>query len=258
MGLLLRDTVKAPALTGAHSTARPSPPATDSQWPRRRPRTLTLGPLPAPPRTSTLAYDVNPPEQRTRSDASSINVPPTLSPRSCPRHLWHCRTADIVGTNRFRGAEAATEADLSSVPSHGKLPTARRRPGQTVSCGWCGTDVSVPARGRVPKWCSNSCRHRAWEQRRAADSGLAAVEVVDRPVEVMVEKKTVVERRVTVPVRQSPHSRREWIDVLDRLTWALSTNRMDIADLGALEPALSRVLISFSDRSTKLHRRRPT
>src|SRR5450756_3037692 len=38
-----------------------------------------------------------------------------------------------------------------------------RRPGQTLACGWCGSSILVPARGRVPKWCSSSCRHRAWE-----------------------------------------------------------------------------------------------
>lgn len=148
------------------------------------------------------------------------------------------------------------ETDSTSVPSGQTVPAPHRRPGQKVSCGWCGTEVSVPARGRVPKWCSSSCRHRAWEQRRAADAGLAAVDVVDRPVEVIVEKRTVVERRVTVPVRQSPRSTREWIDVLDRLTWALSTSRMDEGDLATLEPALSRVLMSFADRSDKLHHRR--
>lgn len=150
------------------------------------------------------------------------------------------------------------EAEPTSVPSDKNTVAPRRRPGQKVSCGWCGTEVPVPARGRVPKWCSSSCRHRAWEQGRAAEAGLAAVEVVNRLVEVIVEKKTVVERRVTVPVRQSPHSTREWIDVLDRLTWALSTSRMDQEDLAALEPALSRVLASYADRSNKLHRRRRT
>lgn len=148
------------------------------------------------------------------------------------------------------------EAESSSVPSDKNTVAPRRRPGQKVACGWCRTEVPVPARGRVPKWCSSSCRHRAWEQRRAAEAGLAAVEVVDRPVEVIVEKKTVVERRVNVPVRHSPHSTREWIEVLDRLSWALSTSRMDKEDLATLEPALSRVLISFTDRSNKLHRRR--
>jgi hypothetical protein len=147
------------------------------------------------------------------------------------------------------------EADSTNAPSGQKAPAPHRRAGQKVSCGWCGTEVPVPTRGRVPKWCSSSCRHRAWEQRRAADAGLAAVDVVDRPVEVIIEKKTVVERRVTVPVRQSPRSAREWVDVLDRLTWALNTNRMDEEDLETLKPALSRVLLSFTDRSNKLHHR---
>ncbi|GAA4397920.1 hypothetical protein GCM10023168_03410 [Fodinibacter luteus] len=60
-----------------------------------------------------------------------------------------------------------------------------RAPGGTVAFGWCGSTVTVPHRGRIPKWCSATCRHRAWEQRRAAASGRAAIEVVDRPVEVV-------------------------------------------------------------------------
>lgn len=58
--------------------------------------------------------------------------------------------------------------------------------------------MPIPARGRVPKWCSSSCRHRAWEQRRAADAGLAAVKVVDRVVEVVRVEKVVEKRRVGV------------------------------------------------------------
>lgn len=146
-------------------------------------------------------------------------------------------------------------ADSTAPAGDLRSASSARRAGQQVSCGWCGTRVLVPARGRVPKWCSSSCRHRAWEQRRAAEAGLAAVEVVDRPIEVVVEKRVVVERRVTVPVRQSPRSTREWVEVLNRLTWALGTNRMEEEDLAALEPALSRVLVSFTDRSDKLHRR---
>lgn len=77
----------------------------------------------------------------------------------------------------------------SSAPSGGGARAPRRTPGQKVVCGWCRAEVPVPARGRVPTWCSSSCRHRAWEQRCAADAGLAAVDVVDRVVEVVrVEK----------------------------------------------------------------------
>ena len=42
-------------------------------------------------------------------------------------------------------------------------------------CGWCGAEVNIPARGRIPKWCSGTCRHRAWEQARAAASSALSV-----------------------------------------------------------------------------------
>lgn len=144
----------------------------------------------------------------------------------------------------------------NSVPQDKKAPTPGRLAGQNVTCGWCETPVRIPARGRIPKWCSSSCRHRAWEQRRAADAGLAAVEVVDRVVEVVRVEKMVEERRVGVPVVQSPRSAREWVEVLNRLEWALSTNRMDLDDLAEIEPSLARVLATYRDRSDKLHRRR--
>ena len=147
------------------------------------------------------------------------------------------------------------EGESSNVPHDKKAPTPGRLAGQSVTCGWCGISVRVPARGRIPKWCSSSCRHRAWEQRRAADAGLAAVEVVDRVVEVVRVEKVVEERRVGVPVVQSPRSAREWVGVLNRLEWALGTNRMDLDDLGEIEPSLVRVLASYRNRSDKLRRK---
>lgn len=61
----------------------------------------------------------------------------------------------------------------------------RRLAGQVLACGWCGQPVTVKARGPVPKWCSASCRQRAWEASRAAALGSAAVRVVDRQVLVV-------------------------------------------------------------------------
>lgn len=43
-----------------------------------------------------------------------------------------------------------------------------RLPGQTIPSGWCHAATAVRATGRLPKWCSPSCRQRAWQQRRAA------------------------------------------------------------------------------------------
>src|SRR5665647_1374429 len=63
--------------------------------------------------------------------------------------------------------------DTSGTPT--SIPKrVARRPGQSIACGWCGSPIVVPGQGRVPKWCSSSCRHRAWELTRAAASGLAA------------------------------------------------------------------------------------
>lgn len=147
------------------------------------------------------------------------------------------------------------DTTASSVPGGGDPPTVRRRPGQKVVCGWCQAQVPVPPRGRLPKWCSSSCRHRAWEQRRAADAGLAAIEVVDRMVEVVRVEKVVEERRVQVPVSRTPRSTREWVDALNRLDWALQSNRMELDDLAEIEPPLARVVAAYRARSDKLHRR---
>jgi len=60
--------------------------------------------------------------------------------------------------------------------------------------------------GPVPKWCSATCRHRAWEQTRAARSGRSAVEVVARVV-------------VTPSPPALPRAPRhgEWVDALRAL-----------------------------------------
>lgn len=118
-------------------------------------------------------------------------------------------------------------SDRPEAPDKGPASAGRRSspraPGQVVACGWCGKEVPLPARGRVPKWCSPACRHRAWDQRRAAASGLAAVEVKDRVIET-VKTVTVVQhhtKEVPVPVR--PGSVAELVETLADLTRRLDT-----------------------------------
>lgn len=36
---------------------------------------------------------------------------------------------------------------------------------ENVHCAWCGRDISANARGRRRKYCSQSCRQRAYEAR---------------------------------------------------------------------------------------------
>ena len=118
-----------------------------------------------------------------------------------------------------------------------------RRPGQTLACGWCGTLILLPARGRTPKWCSSSCRHRAWELTRAAASGRAAVQVVDRVVEVD-RLVTVVQE---VPVTTVPKGA-EWPAALAQLATALDTGRVYDRDLPALAQALADVADALDRR----------
>jgi hypothetical protein len=88
-------------------------------------------------------------------------------------------------------------------------------------------------RGRIPKWCSASCRQRAWEQARAATSGLSAVRVV--------------ERRVQVRAPASP-TRRDWPELLHQLARQLDDGRIYDRDLPGLTAALNAALEAYRRR----------
>jgi len=69
-------------------------------------------------------------------------------------------------------------------------PTAEIRVGGTpeskptdpgMVCLECGTELTYTGRGRRPRYCSSSCRHRAWERRRAAADGVVATQIVELP-----------------------------------------------------------------------------
>lgn len=53
-----------------------------------------------------------------------------------------------------------------------------------LRCVECGTLLIYEGVGRRPRYCSQTCRSRAWEKRRAARDGLVAQEVVERHIEV--------------------------------------------------------------------------
>ena len=109
---------------------------------------------------------------------------------------------------------------------------AHRLPGQLVECGWCGTSVPVPSRGRVPKWCSATCRNRGWQAIHAPSKG---------PVRV-------VQQRVQVPVPMiEPRNIEGWVQLLEVLTTRLAQGRIYTRDLPALIPAVNR-LIEVTER----------
>ncbi len=86
-----------------------------------------------------------------------------------------------------------------------------------VACGWCGREVVVAVRGRVPRWCGSGCRHRAWEQRRAA--GAVSPLASQAPASVAP----------TGP---------EWPGLLAELSRQLDTGRVEVCDLPAITAEL--------------------
>jgi hypothetical protein len=134
--------------------------------------------------------------------------------------------------------------NTDSITANDDGPTrSPRRPGQTLACGWCGSPILLPARGRIPKWCSSSCRHRAWELTRAAASGHAAVQVVDRVVEV--DRFVTVVREVPVTTVTTGAA---WPAALAQLATALDTGRVYDRDLPALAQALAGVADALDRR----------
>lgn len=148
------------------------------------------------------------------------------------------------GTIQLSLLEPADTPELvADEPARGT--TARRPPrvpGGSVTCGWCGAQTPIPARGRVPKWCSAACRHRAWEQRRAAASGLCAVDVVDRVVETVRVERIVHTQQVEVLVARRPQSVDEFAAVLVDLARRLDSGRIYDRDLPALDAPISALL----------------
>ncbi len=118
-------------------------------------------------------------------------------------------------------------------PAATKVHGPERRAAATT-CGWCGGPITPRSRGPIPKWCSATCRHRAWEQARAAASGLSAV--------------AVVERRVELEVPLAP-SRRDWRRLLGELAQQLENGRVYDRDLPGLARELEPVVHAYRRRA---------
>ena len=141
----------------------------------------------------------------------------------------------------------APPAPQRATPQQPTERPAGTRP-DVIQCHWCGATSAVPDRGRVPKWCSDTCRHRAWEQRRAAASGLCAIDVVERVVEVVRTQRVVEEVRVEVLAEARPRSSSDYPSILLELSERLDTGRIYDRDLASLTPALTALLDAFNRR----------
>ncbi len=148
------------------------------------------------------------------------------------------------GTADYRGRRA--EAERRRREKAERTPRAPRRTdaaeennrsperrAAATTCAWCAGPITPRSRGPIPKWCSATCRHRAWEQTRAAASGCSAVEVV--------------ERRVEVSVPATP-TRRDWLPLLGALAEQIDDGRIYDRDLLGLSDALGTVLDAYRRR----------
>lgn len=131
---------------------------------------------------------------------------------------------------------ATTGWSWAETPLRVVSESARRRLA-TTNCGWCSTPIQPKPRGRIPTWCSPACRQRAWEQSRAATSGLAAVQVVDRRIEIPA-----------TPSVATPPRHQQWAPLLKELAKQLDTGAIYDRDLPELTTAIADLL-------TALHRR---
>jgi hypothetical protein len=123
-------------------------------------------------------------------------------------------------------------AQFSTPVDEGELSETQRRRNAATVCGWCQGPIQIKAAGRIPKWCSPACRQRAWEQARAAASGRAAVQVVERVVHVPVE-------------RHSTPRHGDWPGLLRELTAQLDSGRIYPRDLPDLTNALTDLLDAY-------------
>lgn len=117
--------------------------------------------------------------------------------------------------------------------------SARR--GAATDCGWCGSPITPRSRRPIPKWCSATCRKRAWEQKRAAASGRCAVEIVERVIVTPAPPR---------PIKAPRHG--EWADLLQQLTGQIDCGLIYDRDLTALARAVDEVIAALRRRP---HRR---
>lgn len=138
------------------------------------------------------------------------------------------RNRPVSGTARERLRRQTASAQRPE-PAPTSVAASRREAAKI--CAWCGGLIAVKATGRIPTWCSQSCRQRAWEQKRAAESGRCAVQVV--------------ERVVTAPTPSDGTERRDWPALIEELARELDRGRIYRRDFSALADALEHIRSAY-------------
>jgi hypothetical protein len=151
---------------------------------------------------------------------------------------YHARRRERERQRRHQQERALARQDRApGRESVATPPSGSARRAAATACGWCSSPITPRASGPIPKWCSNTCRKRAWEQKRAAASGRSAVEIV--------------ERVVTVPTQQPPPLPRQlaWVELLRALAQQLDSSVVYDRHLLAIAIAAQDVVRAAQRRS---------
>lgn len=151
---------------------------------------------------------------------------------------YRARRRERERQRRQQQERAAARQERSPAREEAPAPangSARRA--AATACGWCDGPITPRNRGPIPKWCSATCRHRAWEQKRAAASGRAAVEIVER---------VVVTPAPPPPTKAPRHG--EWTDLLQQLAGQIDRGLIYDRELTALARAVDEVIAAFRRR----------
>jgi hypothetical protein len=151
---------------------------------------------------------------------------------------YRARQREREQQRREQEARRRQRAEQTPTTKAARAPDARvggrERRAAAQTCGWCGGPITPKSRGPIPKWCSATCRHRAWEQTRARTSDRSPVQVV--------------ERLVRVHGRLAP-TRRDWPQLLEELVGQMSDGRVYDRDLPGLARQLETVLQAYRQRA---------
>ena len=110
----------------------------------------------------------------------------------------------------------------------------------SLECVVCGAALSYRGTGRRPRYCSQTCRNRAYEARRAARAGTVATEVVERVVEVKARLD------VDVVVQWLDRHPRRLSAVLRGMEW--TREQQDGLRYGLENAATDQVVVSRQER----------
>ena len=102
----------------------------------------------------------------------------TICISNVPGSLARNSRLTIMDNQDEKGAPPAPDDSTSSQDAGYAEETPEAH---ALVCMECGAPLVYRGSGRRPRYCSSSCRHRAWERRRAAAEGLIAKEIVELP-----------------------------------------------------------------------------